>query len=450
MKRGDFGKRGVSAVVATVLIIMITVAAVGIVWAVIIPMIKDNLGGSVACNDADVTIGTSQGYTCYDAAQKVVGVQTVKGVNNVNVSGLRIFASSSGSSVSYSTDFNFEKSSSRIFYINVSTLTGVDEVSVVPVLTDGRSSKECSKVSLKTVPGCTFTQQELALVAQTNMLIEKDCSAASDCEDRLCSSKSCNSGTNKCEYTNFPASTICSTGRCDGGGNCVTQCTDDTQCDVSGLCGFQYNNTCQAGACIHTDKPCTAYTESFENGENGWSNTVIYQDWWSGEASYWEISSSDANDGSYSFSLKQHPSRGSERIDSPIIDLSSVSEPILEYYHKYHFDDCGTPGSFVPDGVVVEVYNENGRMIISPTIPQGYPLYITIEDGCAVPGWYQTPVFSANTGGEWQLARFDLSSAVAALGNNLGIGFETQFDCGNCEWRQEVYYLDNIRIGGLG
>jgi hypothetical protein len=32
-------KSGVSAVVVTVLIVMITVAAVGIVWAVIIPMI---------------------------------------------------------------------------------------------------------------------------------------------------------------------------------------------------------------------------------------------------------------------------------------------------------------------------------------------------------------------------------------------------------------------------
>lgn len=155
MKR-EINKSGVSAVVTTVLIIMITVAAVGIIWAVIIPMIRDNLGSSVVCNDADVSIGTSQGYTCYDAAQKVVAVQAVKGVNEINVSGLKFLISSSGSSVSYSTDFVFEKGASKTFYINTSTLASVDQISLVPILTDGKKSKECSKVSLNTIPSCNL------------------------------------------------------------------------------------------------------------------------------------------------------------------------------------------------------------------------------------------------------------------------------------------------------
>jgi len=62
-------KKAVSAVVATVLIIMITVAAVGIIWAAIIPMVRDSLVKGTTCNDAlsDISIGV-EGYTCRSAA----------------------------------------------------------------------------------------------------------------------------------------------------------------------------------------------------------------------------------------------------------------------------------------------------------------------------------------------------------------------------------------------
>lgn len=38
-------KRGISAIVATVLIILITVASVTIIWVAIIPLISDRFGG---------------------------------------------------------------------------------------------------------------------------------------------------------------------------------------------------------------------------------------------------------------------------------------------------------------------------------------------------------------------------------------------------------------------
>ena len=38
-----YSKKGVDAIVATVLIIMITVAAAAIIWAFIVPMVKDSL-----------------------------------------------------------------------------------------------------------------------------------------------------------------------------------------------------------------------------------------------------------------------------------------------------------------------------------------------------------------------------------------------------------------------
>lgn len=58
-------KRGVSALVATALLIFITVMAVGLVAYFIIPMIKDSLSTSQACNNARISVDTQRGYTCY-------------------------------------------------------------------------------------------------------------------------------------------------------------------------------------------------------------------------------------------------------------------------------------------------------------------------------------------------------------------------------------------------
>jgi len=182
-KRSELNKKAVSAVVATVLIIMITVASVGIVWAVIIPMVRDNLGSSIVCNDADVSIGTSQGYTCYDSTQKVVSVQVVKGANDVSVSSVRIFASSSGSSFSYSTDFNFEKGSSKTFYLNVSNLASVDQVSLAPILTDGKKERECTKVVLNTIPSCNLGEVKEEILVQDGEKNEEGDTLLTTCQE---------------------------------------------------------------------------------------------------------------------------------------------------------------------------------------------------------------------------------------------------------------------------
>ena len=91
-------KRGISAIVATVLIILIVVGGVAIIWAAIIPMIRDN----ISFNDADgrVEIVTSAGYTVYDESKNVATVQ-VKRVGEADISGVRIiFDFDDGSSLS--------------------------------------------------------------------------------------------------------------------------------------------------------------------------------------------------------------------------------------------------------------------------------------------------------------------------------------------------------------
>jgi len=56
-------KRGISAIVATVLIILITVAAVTIIWAAIIPMVSDPLDSAELCRKAATSVQIDK--VCY-------------------------------------------------------------------------------------------------------------------------------------------------------------------------------------------------------------------------------------------------------------------------------------------------------------------------------------------------------------------------------------------------
>ena len=90
-------KRGISAVVATVLIILITVAAVTIIWAAIIPMINDQLDFSAL--EGRVSVVTSKGYTFYDASEEVVSVQVKREVDDGVMNRVRIVFDVDGNSV---------------------------------------------------------------------------------------------------------------------------------------------------------------------------------------------------------------------------------------------------------------------------------------------------------------------------------------------------------------
>lgn len=94
-------KRGVSAVVATVLIILVTIASVGIVARFVVPFVKNNLAEGSECvpyrgylaidTSFDLTCSQSSGdHINYGATVKVVGKE--KGERNVT--GIQIVLSS--------------------------------------------------------------------------------------------------------------------------------------------------------------------------------------------------------------------------------------------------------------------------------------------------------------------------------------------------------------------
>ena len=76
-------KRGISPVIATILLILITVAAVSIIWAFVLPFMKEKVGE--VDKNVDLSILTEQGFTYFDYANNISSVQVKKGEENVNI-----------------------------------------------------------------------------------------------------------------------------------------------------------------------------------------------------------------------------------------------------------------------------------------------------------------------------------------------------------------------------
>jgi len=136
-----FDKRGISAIVATVLIILVTVAAVTIIWVAIIPMIQEKFGFIDA--DARVDVVTSGGYTVYDEAQNIMTVKVKRATDEVNMPRVKItvmFADGSYSSEVEAPLPNQEK----VYGFNLTNTGHVNplSVSVSPIIVVGNQEEE--------------------------------------------------------------------------------------------------------------------------------------------------------------------------------------------------------------------------------------------------------------------------------------------------------------------
>ncbi|MCK5449261.1 hypothetical protein KAI32_00170 [Candidatus Pacearchaeota archaeon] len=163
-------KKGISAVVATVLIILITVAAITIVWAAIIPMINNQLDQGTLCLDAVSQLSLMDaGYTCVDGNE--LSLQIKKGATNFELADIQVLISSGGNVESFSLlndtttlvpasitlahlpDANEEK----VYRINVADIIAggtIDSVKIAPVVKVGNTQEICSVSSSKTLLAC--------------------------------------------------------------------------------------------------------------------------------------------------------------------------------------------------------------------------------------------------------------------------------------------------------
>jgi len=157
-------KKGISAIVATVLIILITVAAVTIIWAAIIPMIYTELGGATECFDASASLSVISDYSCYDVTSGNVSIQVARSTGDFKLVGIDISGSYQGNSdVVTITSKLPTPNGAKVYVIGNKSSTNplnfslakIDSASVAARVESGQTEKLCEGSAVITIPKCT-------------------------------------------------------------------------------------------------------------------------------------------------------------------------------------------------------------------------------------------------------------------------------------------------------
>jgi len=175
------GKRGLSPVVATIAIVMITVAAAGFIAGIVVPLVRDRLRESTECIGYEDFFKFYEefDYNCYhiidDGIQNYtlialsVEADTVSDEMVENLGGMRLAFLGGGDSISVDivndSDASPEKGKIRMLKANelklalpeiggvktyVYNATGFyDSVEVYPFLKSGRQCSETDKITIK-------------------------------------------------------------------------------------------------------------------------------------------------------------------------------------------------------------------------------------------------------------------------------------------------------------
>ena len=148
-------KKGVSTVVATVLIILITVAAVTFLWVAINNLISDEITAATHCHKAtpDIKVITSQGYTCYDATAGNVQVQIKRGAGVYDLVALQVIISEDGDTVSSVDETTIPGANEEEIYTYALT-TAPDAVRVAPIIKFGNQEQYCDSSESFTISVC--------------------------------------------------------------------------------------------------------------------------------------------------------------------------------------------------------------------------------------------------------------------------------------------------------
>jgi hypothetical protein len=158
-------KKAISDIVSTVLIIMIAVAAVGIIGAFVIPMIRDSLGLGQTCNSviSDLYIDGSSGFSCIDLEKDVISIQIKKGPEDIEYAGIKLSAiDKKGNSRPFYIASSFEKTGLQTFYLYRNSTEELESIELIPIIRQGEKIRECeSTSSIKLSQNCNLKPEIL-------------------------------------------------------------------------------------------------------------------------------------------------------------------------------------------------------------------------------------------------------------------------------------------------
>jgi hypothetical protein len=255
-------KRGISAIVATVLIVLITIAGVTILWTTVLPLLAQDAAFSDA--NARLDVVSSGGYTVYDKVNRIATVQVKRGADTTDMKYMRItfkFVGNSYSSVVDAPEPNQKKTYS--FDLSVGNYPDPETVEVSPIFLTGNTEREGVITSSVEIG---FGQLSELPPVDERLHLDEDyrgesnrCSVVGDCIPGTCQQNPQCNADGTCSYTPKTAGTTCDDGNsattndvCDGAGNCAGSaagCTTAAQCDDSNSCT---TDACNTGSCSNT------------------------------------------------------------------------------------------------------------------------------------------------------------------------------------------------------
>ena len=133
-------KKAISDLVATVLLVLIVIAAVGIIWGAIMPIIKSNIETSQKCSDAALSVNMESGYTY--AYGNNVSVQVSRGPSTINVTSIQIklidnLGNSNITTVTIVPDANSDK----VYSVNGTAVP--KRIGIAPIVALGKVGYTC-------------------------------------------------------------------------------------------------------------------------------------------------------------------------------------------------------------------------------------------------------------------------------------------------------------------
>ena len=149
-------KKAISDIVSTVLIIMIAVAAVGIIGAIIVPMVRNSLQAGTVCLEVTRDLEIAATDSCYTlgntTSNTTVKVAVRRGTGNYNLAELTLHAiDNQGNSIPHAVNLtgnNLESGASRSYNFNMtSNTTVVSAVSWTAKVNVGNTQQSCGDPS---------------------------------------------------------------------------------------------------------------------------------------------------------------------------------------------------------------------------------------------------------------------------------------------------------------
>lgn len=136
--------KGISNLVETVLMILITLAAVGIITWAVMPLIKGGIGNAQKCNEAGITINSD--YTYYNSTTTILALTLAKGPKDVQIDKIQIKLRDASGASNISEQTTVPGINSDTNYLINTTALGIGSpvsIGIAPVINTGKAEYMC-------------------------------------------------------------------------------------------------------------------------------------------------------------------------------------------------------------------------------------------------------------------------------------------------------------------